>query len=269
MNWTAAATATFPSLLGIAASRLGEHLRQSGLDLTKDLEKLPPNLKDLLRKLVIKSGAKCCNLYLPVLVHEKVATLDLSDLDIDSVSWLQKCPNLKKLNLKQCLRKDTPAEAELAQVLAKLPLLEALHLQYNGTVVSDSVLNEIGEKCSRLRTLDLGRCAAITDRGLESLRNLKHLKSLNLGHTNITDDGIEKLFANNHCWKQSLCELKLDNCVNITDYGIEVVLETCQEKLNIFIIHACPRTTDRSVMAIESFLNSRGQKVEQVTWTFY
>ena len=96
------------------------------------------------------------------------------------------------------------------------------------------------------------------------------MSCLNLSNTKVTDDGIERLFAGNDNWSQSLTELRLDNCPQITDYAIEIVLEVCK-KLNIFLFHACPKTTERSLTALERFLRLHSTKgdVKQTTWTIY
>ena len=62
----------------------------------------------------------------------------------------------------------------------------------------------------------------------------------------------------------------LDNCSKITDVAVEMVLETCQEHLNIFIVHSCPLTTERSLTALQKFWCQRKTNaVKQVTWTTY
>ena len=85
------------------------------------------------------------------------------------------------------------------------------------------------------------------------------MSSLNLSHTKVTDAGIERLFAGNDQWSHSLTELRLDNCLSITDYAIEIVLEIC-DRLNIFLFHACPKTTERSLTALERFLSMHRTK---------
>merc|ERR1719510_629947 len=122
--------------------------------------------------------------------------------------------------------------------------------------------------CLHLKEVDLGHCSSITDVGLSKLRSLRHLSCLNLSYTKVSDDGIEMLFANNDHWAKSLTELRLDHCPQITDYAVEIVLETCQQRLDIFIVHACPRTTEASLTALQSFL-SRRKNVKQLTWTTY
>ena len=96
------------------------------------------------------------------------------------------------------------------------------------------------------------------------------MKCLNLSKTKVTDAGIERLFVGNYHWSRSMTELRLDNCLQITDYAIEIVLEVCK-RLNIFLFHACPKTTERSLTALEVFLSLHRTKgdVKQTTWTIY
>ena len=126
----------------------------------------------------------------------------------------------------------------------------------------------IAKSCKKLKELDLGHCHGITDEGICALKSLKNLQSLNMSHTNLTDEGVIGLFFENFNFKVSLKELRLDHCPNITDDAVEVVLETCQDKLNIFIVHSCPKTTDRSVQALEQFWTNQ-QSVKQITWTIF
>ena len=66
---------------------------------------------------------------------------------------------------------------------------------------------------------------------------------------------------------KTLAELRIDNCVQVTDDSVELVLEIC-EKLNIFLFHGCPKTTERSLIALQTFLSER-KHVKQATWTIY
>ena len=92
------------------------------------------------------------------------------------------------------------------------------------------------------------------------------MKCLNLSKTKVTDAGIERLFVGNYHWSRSMTELRLDNCLQITDYAIETVLEACN-RLEIFLFHSCPRTTERALTALQMFLSQT--HVKQATWTIY
>jgi hypothetical protein len=66
-----------------------------------------------------------------------------------------------------------------------------VELKVEGRFVSALVLDHVG-KLTEIKGLSL-YAASLTDESLASLQNLKHLGSLGLGNTPITDKGIEHL----------------------------------------------------------------------------
>ena len=80
----------------------------------------------------------------------------------------------------------------------------------------------------------------------------------------MTDEGVIMLFSS-PAFSNSLKELRMDHCNLITDEAIEIVLEHCKT-LDVFIIHSCAKTTNRSLHALEQFLSTR-TSVKQVTFT--
>ena len=257
------------SLMQIAAFQLRKCLLSQQYS-TNDIQWLPPNLKDRMRRLILLQGhAAVVQKYLPALMHNKVHQLDLSDVELSSIHFLKAdaADGLTRLQLKRSLAKLT-TNHDLLEALANMKYLEALHLQYNDSVIDDGVVMTIAKHCLNLREVDLSHCSRITDVGLSQLSSLKHLTCLNLSYTKVSDVGIEKLFGNNNHW--TINELRLDNCSKITDVAVEMVLETCQEHLNIFIVHSCPLTTERSLTALQKFWCQRKTNaVKQVTWTTY
>ena len=95
---------------------------------------------------------------------------------------------------------------------------------------------------------------------------LYNLQALNLSHNQITDEGVIMLFSS-PAFSKSLKELRMDHCKLITDEAIEIVLDNCKA-LEVFIIHSCPKTTNRSLHALEQFLSEQ-TSVKQVTFTAY
>jgi Leucine-rich repeat (LRR) protein len=254
------------SLLQIAASSLVKSLLVSK-EPSSWLLDLPTNLKDILRAKLLSSAVNQGHnvaAILPLLVHQKVSRLDLSDMnDLQDIGWLANCTRLTQLKLKSCLRNCN----EIGDVFVKLSQLQVLHLHYNADKITDEVLKSIADNCHNLRELDLGHSMQISDDGIACLRQLTKLTCLNLSHTRVTDDGLARLFDQKSL---RLTELRVDNCRNITDEGIEIVLEACQEHLNIFLFHACPGTSDRSLTALQTFLRQGGgAAVKQTTWTIY
>lgn len=252
------------SLLEIAASLLVKCLLSGEWQASRLLD-LPANLKDILRRKLLsatnrhhRNAAKI----VPILVHEKIKSLDLSDMeDVQDILWLSNCKHLIKLNLKSSLKNCN----EIRDVFVNLSRLQVLHLHHNAQKITDEILRSIAKSCPNLRELDLGHSQAISDDGIACLRQLGQLTCLNLSHTQVTDDGLARLLLDQKSLR--LTELRVDNCPNITDEGIEIVLEACQEHLNIFLFHACPRTSDRSLTALQTFLGFKA--VKQTTWTIY
>lgn len=166
-------------LVEIAAFQLNERLdkQQWPSDfLAKELEKLPANLKDCLRKLYLKhrrlpQDAAKVNVYLPKLLHEKVLELDLGEVQLmPDLSWLSKCSRLRMLSLQKSFSTHASESYNVHEVLKKLSHLEVLHLQYTGDTITDETIASMSLNCPRLRELDLGHCIAITDIGFENLR---------------------------------------------------------------------------------------------------
>ncbi len=80
--------------------------------------------------------------------------------------------------------------------------LEGLTLQ-NGRRVTDDGLQHLDRIEEATERSNLWNCKGITDDGLKHLRDLKQLKSLNLGGTKVTEQGIERL-------QQALPECKIE-----------------------------------------------------------
>ena len=166
-------------LVEIAAFQLNDRLDQQQWPsdfLAKELEKLPANLKDCLRKLYLKhrrlpQDAAKVNVYLPKLLHEKVLELDLGEVQLmPDLSWLSKCSRLRMLSLQKSFSTHASESCNVHEVLKNLSHLEVLHLQYTGDTITDETIASMSLNCPRLRELDLGHCIAITDIGFENLR---------------------------------------------------------------------------------------------------
>ena len=128
---------------------------------------MPATLKDRLRKLILlQTGQKSWSeidfgLCLPLLLHEKVMTLDISERYFTQIGCLRLSPYLKKLDLKKTLLQSDISKKKFASVLMHLPHLEVLYLHYNEKAVDDEILRVIRQNCLKLRELDLGRCSGI------------------------------------------------------------------------------------------------------------
>ena len=111
----------------------------------------------------------------------------------------------------------------------------------------------------------------------------KHIYT-HLSRTKISDRSLFTL-SSSRC-RNTLREIRVNGCVNITDSGIEVPsisyshistpLSKCTQallsegsQLQILIFHSCPLVTEQSRHTLETFLSNVGRRMRQVTWTVY
>ena len=254
-----------PTLLQISASELVKILTKKR-PLVWDLSLLPPNLKNIVRiqwlNQAVHERVDCnTNNFLNSLVHDKVHELDFTDCYslLSNLKFLLKCPMLTKLNLKNAL-KNVKME-DYNTIFAKLPFLQVLYLHFNPEL-EDDIIYAFAKHNPRIRELDLEHCTTISEHGFAQLRHLKALQCVNFAFTNITDFAIGEIFAPNGA--KNVKELRLDHCKQITDDAIDIILEEQGDQLDIFIMHACPLLTLKSISAFETFHN-----VKQVSWTIY
>jgi len=253
----------------------------------QDLAPLPPHLKDALREILTKRG-QLTGPQLRSLLHPRVRQVDLSDCTVtDShvLALAASCPGLVKLNINQvqyraglASRKSSGAVAEpeprqqqvgqeaLTKLLAQCRHLSVAYLR-GLSGVTDTVVSVLATTARHLTHLDLGGCVQVGDLGLESLsRHCPGLLSLSLARTRVTDAGLAAL-ARATC-RNRLQELRIDSCRNVSDDGVEILLDGVTS-LRILIFHGCPRVTERTRVALETYLAMNGQVVKQLTWTVY
>jgi len=268
---------SIPSLLSLSLECLTKP--SSDIPFTEDFRVLPPNLKDPLRKVLLKRGMT--GIQLSTLLHPKVTELDLSDSAITSelLSALNSCQNLRKLNLNTSfafLKRKTgseevhavtePDSIQIIEILKKNSRLITLYMR-NLECVTDLVIPNLPPSIIQL---DLGGCVALTDIGIRNLvTQCPRLVSLSLARTKVTDEGLAMLGDLGGTIK----EIKLDGCKAVSDRGIEDLLSGINRcgtpVLEILIFHKCPKVTERSRQALEEFLLNAGGSVRQLTWTVY
>jgi len=234
-----------PSLLDLC---LRTFVADTNLHRPDDFWALPPHLKDSIREVLLKRKV-VEPLELDSLLHLRVRDVDLEDqvLTDGHLNVLAKYKSYRKINLNQNLKKDfrrsdreevakvTPTA--LLHLLTAQSQLQTLFLRGLSSLSSDlfSVLPPT------LRHLDVSRCTGIKDSVLLALRS-----------------------ESRHCLK----ELRIDKCRNITDEGIEGLLDGL-ESLEILIFHGCPQVTDRSRICLEHYLLTHRRNVRQLMWTVY
>ena len=114
--------------------------------------------------------------------------------------------------------------------------------------VSKYTWEQVKMVLGRVRYLELGYCANITDTGMLSLASITGLKSLVLwGCRNVTDVGVQSLTA-----LTDLQHLNLSDCTKITDVGVlALASHTGLQHLNLT---RCENITDASVRTLKEAL---------------
>lgn len=109
--------------------------------------------------------------------------------------------------------------------------------------ITDLALRYLSEGGLTLHVLDISFCDRVRDDGLAFLsQGLPQLRSLSLNSIPCTDAGLIKL-------SQTLTDLNTFNvgqCFNITDRGIDAILNNCPH-LNSLDIYGCSRISDYMV----------------------
>ncbi|XP_001635812.2 protein AMN1 homolog [Nematostella vectensis] len=231
------------------------------------LKDLPREVKDNLVLLFSKRGLLSDDV-LPKIVSPLIRDLDLSESDTsdEGLMALQVCKKLRKLDLNAVKdRRENITSNGIITLSQSCHDLQTVYLR-RCTSIGDEAVIALAENCPQLMHLNLGGCLQITDRSLKALaKHSKFLQSLNVSKTKITDTGIFSLTSG--CCTQSLKELHLAHCKDITDDGVESVLMLCPN-VTILIFHNCPLVTDRSRYAMEE-VAQRGGVMKQLSWTVY
>ena len=111
---------------------------------------------------------------------------------------------------------DVMINRHVSKILMRNKFLTHLNLRHLRGV-RDSGLQCVSRS---LTHVDLGGCLQVSDSGVRRLASCPRLSSLSLSRTLITDRSLCSL-SSGKC-RNSLGELRVNGCVNITDSGIEV-----------------------------------------------
>ncbi|XP_051114758.1 F-box/LRR-repeat protein 3 [Andrographis paniculata] len=164
--------------------------------------------------------------------------------DAGIVQLVNGCTNLKVLNLTCCsdLTDDAIfAVANYCQGLLCLQL-ECCNL------LTERSLDYLASRCFLLKEIDLTDCSGVNDIGLKYLSKCTELKSLKLGLCmNITDKGLSYIASN--CFE--IREMDVYRCAGIGDDGIAALSHGCK-KLQKLILSYCSRITDRGIECLSS-----------------
>jgi len=266
----------FPPLLDLAVRTL---VKDPKLCQPEHVHTLPSHLKDHIREILLKRRP-LSPADLSALLHPRVREIDLEDQELtdDHLLVLSNFKIFRKINLNKVLKPDIkshpaqriksrdvqPTTGALVQLITGQRYLETLFLR-GMTGLSTEIFATL-TTCKNLRHLDVARCPNIGDSVLNILRSCRNLESLSFAGTDITDLGLHYL-ANSES-RDSLKELRIDRCTNVTDDGIQFLLEGlgC---LEILIFSGCRQVTDQSRILLEQYLREHRRNVRQLSWTVY
>jgi len=217
------------------------------------------------------------------MLHKNVTDLDLQDLDITDahLDVVATYNNYRKINFNQRknLTRDfklgidnskenvqkLPTESSICKVLTGNKYLHTLFLS-GWTSLTTTTMTAIVQNCPHMRYLDLGNCNRLDDQAAQVIGQLGHLESLSLTGTRITDVGLASIGHSESA--DTLKELRINKCGEITDEGVEFLLSGLQA-LEILIFNGCPKVTDDSRLALDRYLRDHRINVRQLSWTVY
>ena len=130
---------------------------------TEQLSFLPPNLKDPIRRVLLKRGAQ--TEVIKSLIHSKIRSLDLSECEKTEemlTTVRETCGHLRKLSVNCSEAEDSYGLSESLSLLLKKNIYISVMSVRNFSSVDDSVLRNISKFLSEL---DLGGCSGVSDAG--------------------------------------------------------------------------------------------------------
>eukprot|EP00759_Apiculatamorpha_spiralis_P017534 PhF_6_TR23743/c0_g1_i2/m.33162/K10280/FBXL14; F-box and leucine-rich repeat protein 14 len=119
--------------------------------------------------------------------------------------------------------------------IAKMTSLQELHLARNETITCAGVIHVVS-MLPALKNLDISNCIGVMDDALQHLG--KSLTCLNVGWTDITDEGLKHLLS-----LPSLSSLDVAGCKLISDEGVIQYVANLPS-LHTLNIHACKELTE-------------------------
>uniref|UniRef100_A0A1B6GQX3 F-box/LRR-repeat protein 15-like leucin rich repeat domain-containing protein n=1 Tax=Cuerna arida TaxID=1464854 RepID=A0A1B6GQX3_9HEMI len=232
---------------------------------TEEMNSLPGSIKeDLLKTFLLhRKGQE----HISSLLHPDIRKLDLNESivtneDLDNISL---CVHIQILDISPSrFHRFDHSNSSLKKLFSSLPQLMKLHVQRNDGM-TDEVISLLTIHCPLLRVLDLSSCTNLTDGATTSLATLAHIRALRLANTYISDTGLIAL-SEGIC-SHSLTELNLNNCIKITDTGINSVVEGCK-KLSVLLLSGCPKISVECQLSIYDYLG-KDKKETIVSWTVY
>ena len=149
-----------------------------------DLSKQLPDTEIQAARLTTQNGRDTCSFK----IHGKRQMVWISGRADDSV--LQQCAKCEGITTLSLSGVHAVTDEGLGDI-AKMNDLEGLVIQH-AKLITDEGLSQLKHQ-KKLKSLNLWYCKSITDKGLEHLHGLTELKSLQLGGTQVTQAGINRL----------------------------------------------------------------------------
>ncbi|XAR64017.1 hypothetical protein NMG60_11024209 [Bertholletia excelsa] len=166
------------------------------------------------------------------------------------------CHNLEELCLQGCTNITDSGLTVLVDGCQKLNLLDINKCSN----VGDAGVSSVSRACSlSLKTLKLLDCHKVGDESILSLANFcKNLETLVIGGCReISDESIKSLAA---AYGQSLKNLRMDWCLNVSDSSLNCILSQCKN-LEALDIGCCEEVTDSAFVGLQNKELELGLKV--------
>ncbi|XP_036432074.1 protein AMN1 homolog [Colossoma macropomum] len=249
--------AAVDSLLNLSAVSVARYAEQY----SDCIKTLPCSAKDTLVRIMTAQGSVTDSNISQVL-HAGIRSLDLQNCTISDSALKQiRCPQLRTIILTRCVHITSEGLEALA---SHCPCLQVVDLT-GCSAVTDSGVQALARSCKWLEVISLMECSAVSDVALIEIgANCRFLYSIYFGGTEVTDAGVMGLATGVCC--QSLKELQMVRCRNLTDNAVAAVLSNCAN-IRIFNFHGCPRITDKSREALHNLIGPN--KIQHVSWTVY
>ncbi|CAH1962220.1 unnamed protein product [Acanthoscelides obtectus] len=205
---------------------------------------LPPEVKNKLLKactvspFYLNRGRGNLKHILSALLNSQTIAADITSINVDDnvLQTLVLAKNLQKLHLKpdeNCI--STEGFLNLFPYLHRLCDLSLR----NSSAVEDNVLRCLANNCPNLTLLDFGGCRNITDDGIKSISKLQNITCLTVSYSQMSDRGISYLVNSSN--GNTLKELQIHNCANITEDGLKEIANYCPN-IEILVFHNCSAT---------------------------
>ncbi|XP_019875641.1 protein AMN1 homolog [Aethina tumida] len=234
----------------------------------EDIICMPPSLKDKLLVRITHSHTLTNTLNLeyclPLLFHSRtrvislrnVRTANIQKVSEELVNEIGKCQELRVLMFPAHVRCSPKV---LKALFIKLPKLEQLFMTYCSTI-NDEVIQVLSYSCPKLRYCNLTG-SKVDNPGMMSLGRLTDLVCIAVSETPIGHEGISALVEGPS--GKNLKELKIDNCVNVTEATLRKIVECCPD-MEILIFYNCDRSISEMMFTPQE---NQLKNLKQLSWT--